>query len=112
MLPFGNRIHARRRDNTGFEAEGAYLGPEPNVSGGHLVLITEGEDTKALRTSTIFPLRRQPGSELRKPEYRLTSKRSPDFAIRVAATVPLSVRASKGTRLTPGGGVLWVWFFF
>ena len=44
LLPFGLRVHARKRTRTGYDAQwesrtvqGVYLGPAPHTTGGHLV---------------------------------------------------------------------------
>ena len=101
LLPFGLKVHARRRVRTGFEAQweartmpGVYLGQAPNTPGGHLVLVGEGDEQKVLLTNTVYPLGEGPKG-VRKPKYRLVGKRSPHFAVRVLAAQALPGRQSR-----------------
>ena len=93
LLPFGLKVHARRRTRTGYEAqwesrtvEGVYVGPAPHTPGGHLVLVpgAEGDGSKVLLTNTVYPLSGT-SATMGKPKYRLCGKRSPPFALRVVA---------------------------
>ena len=112
LLPFGLRVHARRRTRTGFQAqweartvEGCYLGHAPNTPGGHLVLVKDGTTglDKVLLTNTVYPLV-ETGSAVLKPKYKLVGKRSPPFAVRVvAADVLAPATFDPDARCTPGG---------
>ena len=113
LLPFGVKVHARRRTSTGYAAQweprtvaGTYVGHAPNTPGGHLVLIPDGDTYKVLLTNTIYPLR---GSEetVVKPRYRLRDKRSPPFVVRVVAARELSTDFEQWARCPPGGSPLW-----
>ena len=95
LLPFGLKVHARRRTRTGYSAQwearteaGIYVGPAPHTPGGHLVWIPEkdGEPGRILLTNTVYPLRGQSATCV-KPKYRLRDKRSPPFALRAVAAV-------------------------
>ena len=111
LLPFGLRLHARQRTKTGYQShwrartlEGRYLGQAPHTPGGHLVLVRDGADQKILLTNTVYPI--GPKAEVApKPEYRLRSKTSPEFLLRMISAVPVVAReaTSAETRLTPGG---------
>ncbi|CAE7203184.1 GIP, partial [Symbiodinium sp. CCMP2456] len=113
LIPFGTKVHARCRSKTGYDAnwrsrstQGVFVGPAPNVSGGYLVLVpeegSEGE-MKVLLTSTIYPLRGEPSGAPRRPRYRLTSKRSPDFALRAVAATLFEKMPGAGNWFAPGG---------
>ena len=115
LLPFGLRVHARKRTRTGYDAQwesrtvqGVYLGPAPHTTGGHLVWVS-GEDDgdgRVLLTNTVYPLRGQTISTS-KPRYRLSGKRSPPFALRVVAAAPATGShgglLSIGTEVAYGG---------
>ncbi|CAE7427987.1 GIP [Symbiodinium sp. CCMP2592] len=110
LLPFGVKLHARRRRRTGFDSqwesrtvEAIYLGPAPCTPGGHLVLVPEGEEHRVLLTNTVYPLRGT-SDTVAKPRYRLVGKRSPPFALRVVAAEDLTtVLTDDNARLSPGG---------
>ena len=96
LLPFGMKIHARKRTRTGYKeqwvartVEGIYLGHAPNTPGGHLVLVSQDEGRKVLLTNTVYPLR-DAGPPTRRPKYPLVGKRSPDFVVRVVAARALT----------------------
>ena len=102
LLPFGIKIHARCRKRTGYDSqwesrtvEGVYIGTAPSTPGGHLVLLPEGDGHRVLLTNTVYPLRGSSSGDKR-PRYRLRSKRSPPFALRVTDT-------GGGARCSPGG---------
>ena len=122
LLPFGTKVHARCRSRSGYDsqwgartAEGIFVGPAPNVSGGYLVLLPQGEEgdgAKVLLTSTIFPLRGEPSGVPRKPKFRLTGKRSPDFVVRAVAATLFEKEPGAETAHTPGGESFGVNFEF
>ena len=108
LLPFGVKVHARRRTRSGFEAqweprtvEGTYLGHAPSTPGGHLVLIPDGEGFKVLLTNTIYPLRGA-GDKVVKPRFKLKGKQSPPFEVRRAVAQQLS-GCVPWSRCAPGG---------
>ena len=109
LLPFGVKVHARRRTRTGFAAQweprtvaGIYVGHAPNTPGGHLVLVQEEDKLKVLLTNTIYPLKGS-GDKVVKPRYRLRHKRSPPFVVRVVAARELDHESTCFARCTPGG---------
>ena len=109
LLPFGLKVHARRRTRTGYQAqwesrtvEGVYMGLAPNTPGGHLVLLEETDGHRVLLTNTVYPLREHSVAET-KPRYRLRAKRSPPFALRVVAATDLTVACAVDARCVPGG---------
>ena len=110
LLPFGLKVHARKRVKTGFAAQweartmpGTYLGQAPSTPGGHLVLVEQEGEQKVLLTNTVYPLGDGP-KEPKKPKYRLVGKRSPRFAVRVLAAHELPCqRTIARARLEPGG---------
>ena len=61
---------------------------------------------KILLTNTIYPVRNSVPGEPRKPRYRLTGKRSPDFQVRVAAAAVIEriLPGMKGPCLVPNSG--------
>ena len=61
---------------------------------------------KILLTNTIYPVRNSVPGEPRKPRYRLTGKRSPDFQVRVAAAAVIEriLPGMKGPCLVPSSG--------
>ena len=113
LLPFGLRVHARKRFKTGYDSHwrartesGRYLGLAPETPGGHLVWVCGGDadaEGKVLLTNTVYPLRTET-SPPRKPKYKLKGKRSPHFAVRVVAATCLDVSPEVSlSRLSPGG---------
>ena len=111
VLPFGLRVHARRCTRTGYEAqwesrtvEGKYLGPAPSTPGGHLVLVKveDSGEAKVLLTNTVYPLSKVEGRD-GKPRYRLRSKRSAPYAVKVVAATDVSSRRGEASRFAPGG---------
>ena len=114
LLPFGLRVQARKRVQTGYRfqweprtIEGVYLGHAPNTPGGHLVLITPDEGPKVLLTNTVYPMR-DPGGVAKKPKYRLVGKRSPTFAVRVVAAAEFTDQSNfPRARSSPGGESSW-----
>ncbi|CAE7377945.1 TY4B-J [Symbiodinium microadriaticum] len=112
LLPFGTVLHARRRLKTGhkkhWEARtvpGRYLGVATDCAGGHLVLVQEGSEQRVLLTNTVYPM---DATTLPKPKYRLTTKRSPGFAVRAVAAEGHGWPSvfSSDARLLPGGECL------
>ena len=110
LLPFGLRVHARKRVKTGFAAQweartmpGLYLGQAPSTPGGHLVLVEQDGGSKVLLTNTVYPLGTGPVA-VKKPKYRLVGKRSPHFSVRVVAAQELPGQlTTAGARSRPGG---------
>ena len=112
LLPFGVRLHARKRFATGFTShwrqrtvEGRYLGQAPNTPGGHLVLVADGGTEKVLLTNTVYPLTGAHAAG--KPKLRLRAKTSPHLVIKaVFATTCSSVGEmpdDRVSRFVPGG---------
>ena len=89
LLPFGLRLHARKRQKTGFGSHwstrtepGKYLGQAPNTPGGHLVLVEQASgENKVLLTNTVYPVR----DTACKPRFRVKGKSSPEFLLRAVS---------------------------
>ena len=96
LLPFGSPVQARKRFQTGFQAQwqsrsvsAVYLGPAPSTPGGHLVLVTDKGEQKVLLTNTIYPVRGAEAGAVVKPKYRISGKRS-RFAVKVVAAAEMT----------------------
>ena len=115
LLPFGMKLHARRRFTTGFDFHwrsravlGTYLGQAPNTPGGHVVLVPDDkEDFKVLLTNTVCPLRSHASGSGPKPKLRLRTKTSPDLVVKLVQAWPVhcssAIDSCKASRSVPGG---------
>ena len=114
LLPFGLRLHARKRFATGYNSHwrqrtvaGQYLGQAPNTPNtiwGHLVLVLEGDGTrKVLLTNTLYPLM----SSAIKPKLRLRTKTAPRLVLKLVSAkecfLTQEISAFHLSRLSPGG---------